>query len=114
VRSLRHANVVRILIVACVLLPTIAAAQVKNVRRVLVIYELGLSSPTISLADREIRNGLEASPYQVELYAEYLEVGLFPDEASQRTFREHYIRKYQDRKPDVIHYSRAFRSTIPA
>jgi signal transduction histidine kinase len=84
------------------LLPTIAAAPVKNVRRVLVIYELGLSSPTISLADREIRTALAESPYQVDVYAEYLEVGLFPDAASQQTFRDHYIRKYKDRKPDVI------------
>jgi PAS domain S-box-containing protein len=79
-----------------------ARTQVKPVRRVLVLNELGLSAPAITLADQEIRAELEKSPYQIELYSEYLETTLFPDEASQKLFREWYIRKYRDRKPDVI------------
>ena len=38
-------------------------AQVKEVRRVLVFYELGLSSPAVALVDREVRAVLENSPF---------------------------------------------------
>ena len=84
------------------LLPT-AAAQVKPVRRVLVFNDFGsVSSPGIAEMDREIFDGLQKSPYQVEFYNENLEVTLFSDEASQRQVREWYIRRYSDRRPDVI------------
>ncbi len=52
--------------------------------------------------DQAIVAGLEKAPYQIELYNEDLESALFPDEASQREFQEWYVRKYRDRKPDVI------------
>src|SRR6266403_4533709 len=80
-----------------------APAQVKEVRRVLILNVLGpLSSPGVSLMDEAIVAGLEKSPYQIELYTEDMEATLFPDEASQQQFREWYIHKYRDRKPDVI------------
>jgi PAS domain S-box-containing protein len=79
------------------------AAQVKPVRRVLVFNDFGsVSSPGIAEMDREIFDGLQKSPYQVEFYNENLEVTLFSDEAFQRQAREWYIRKYADRRPDVI------------
>ena len=59
--------------------PPSTAAQVKQVRRVLIFYDVGLSSPAIELLDQQIRNTLEASPFQIELYREYLEATLFPD-----------------------------------
>lgn len=80
----------------------VAAAPVKEVRRVLIFYELGLSSPAVTLLDREILTALEASPFQIELYREYLETTLFPDPAAQQEFRRWYIHKYRDRKPDLI------------
>jgi PAS domain S-box-containing protein len=101
-RKLVFAKFTFLLATACFLLQTDAAASEKQIRRVLVIYELGVSSPAIALVDREIRTALEDSPYQIELYAESLETGLFPDAASQKKFREWYIRKYEERKPDVI------------
>jgi PAS domain S-box-containing protein len=52
--------------------------------------------------DQAIVAGLQKSKYQIELYNEDLEATLFPDQLSQRRFREWYIRKYRDRKPDVI------------
>jgi len=80
-----------------------ASTPVKEVRRVLILNVMGkLSSPGVALMDDAIVAGLEKSPYQIELYSEDLEATLFPDEASQRQFREWYIRKYHDRKPDVI------------
>jgi PAS domain S-box-containing protein len=82
---------------------TPASAQVKEVRRVLILNVLGpLSSPGVARMDEAIVAGLEKSPYQIELYTEDLEATLFPDEASQRQFREWYIRKYHRRQPDVI------------
>jgi PAS domain S-box-containing protein len=83
-------------------LPLGATAQVKEVRRVLLLYAMGPSSPTISLIDRQIRALLEESPYQIEFYTEYMDTNLFPDEASQQDIRNWYIHKYRDRRPDVI------------
>jgi PAS domain S-box-containing protein len=79
-----------------------AVAAEKEVRRVLVFYELGLSSPAVSLLDEQIRLALENSPFQIELYREYLETTLFPDPDTQQEFREWYIRKYRNRRPDLI------------
>jgi PAS domain S-box-containing protein len=80
-----------------------SAAQVKPVRRVLVFNDFGsVSSPGIAEMDREVFDGLQKSPYQVEFYNENLEVTLFSDEASQRQVREWYISRYSDRRPDVI------------
>ena len=84
------------------LLAGIVAAQVKPVRRVLVIYETGLSSPGVNLADQQIRSVLDSSEFQIELYREYLETTLFPDPTTQKEFEDWYIHKYRDRKPDVV------------
>ncbi len=73
------------------------------VRRVLIFNDFGsISSPGIATLDQAIAAGLANSPYHIELYNENLEATLFPDEASQHQFREWYIRKYADRRPDVI------------
>lgn len=79
-----------------------AAAQVKATRRVLIFNELGPWSPAVARAKREIFGALQKAPYKIEFYVEYLETSLFPDEASQRKFRDWYFSKYRDRKPDVI------------
>jgi signal transduction histidine kinase/ABC-type uncharacterized transport system substrate-binding protein len=81
----------------------IVAQQTKPVRRVLIFNDFGsISSPGIAALDQAVAAGLASSQYQIELYSENLEATLFPDEASQRRFREWYVRKYADRKPDVI------------
>ena len=73
------------------------------VRRVLLFNDFGsLSSPGIAALDQAIVIGLQKSPYQIELYQETLEATLFPDPTSQQRFREWYVRKYAERKPDVI------------
>ena len=86
---------------SCLFQP-IARAQVKEIRRVLIFYELGLSSPGVELVDQGIRDALVSSPYQIELYREYLETTLFPDPDTQQEFRQWYIHKYRDLKPDLI------------
>jgi PAS domain S-box-containing protein len=86
----------------CFPLPARVGAQVTPVRRVLILNELGPASPVIALVDGQIRAGLESSPYQIELYIESLETTLFPDPVAQKEFRDWYLHKYRDRKPDVI------------
>jgi len=83
-------------------LQSTAAAPVKEIRRVLIFNAQGVSFPAYTLIDQEIHAELEKSPYQIELYSEHLETILFPDEATQREIRDSYIRKYRDRKPDLI------------
>ncbi len=78
------------------------ATPVKEVRRVLLLYPMGPSSPTISLIDREVRELLEESPYQIEFYTEYMDTNLFPDKAAQQEIRQWYIQKYRNRRPDVV------------
>jgi PAS domain S-box-containing protein len=79
-----------------------SAAPAKPVRRVFIFYELGLSSVSETLLDREILTALESSPFQIELYREYLETTLFPDPTMQQKIRQWYLDKYRDRKPDLI------------
>ena len=80
-----------------------AAAPVKEIRRVLVFYEWSVAGPGIAKVDREIRAALtQQSSFQIELYTENLETNLFPDESSQREFREWFVHKYRDRKPDLV------------
>jgi signal transduction histidine kinase/ABC-type uncharacterized transport system substrate-binding protein len=93
-----------LVVVAAFLFPqSIVAQQTKAVRRVLIFNDFGsISSPGVAILDQAIAAGLASSPYQIELYNENLEAALFPDEPSQHRFREWYIHKYADRKPDVI------------
>jgi signal transduction histidine kinase len=93
---------VLVLFTACLLFQPRANTEVKEVKRVLVFYELGRSSPAVTLIDHEMLATLEDSRYQIELYREYLETTLFDDPAAQDTLRESYIRKYQSRRPDLI------------
>lgn len=95
-------DVMFILVACCFLASSTAAEPANGIRRVLILNEEGLSFPGINLMDREIRAALERSPYQIELYDEFLEVILFPDETYQQQLRESFLRKYRDRKPDLI------------
>jgi PAS domain S-box-containing protein len=89
--------------VASLLLQAGVQAQVKQTKRVLILNDLGIvASPGFEEIDNAVLDGLQKSPYQIELYYESLEITLFPDEASQRDFRNEIVRKYSNRKPDVI------------
>jgi PAS domain S-box-containing protein len=83
-------------------LQPIEAAPVKQVRRVLILYEVGNSHPGVTLIDQGIRAAVDNSPYQLEFYREYMETVLFPDPADQQQFRDSFLAKYRNRKPDVI------------
>src|SRR5262249_4746226 len=56
----------------------------------------------VSVLDQGIRSALEHSPFQIELYREYLETTLFPDPRAQKEIRDWYIHKYRNLKPDVV------------
>jgi PAS domain S-box-containing protein len=98
-------SILTILTLLCFVLGTVlsAGAQLKQTRRVLIINDLGIvSSPGFAEIDQAIFSSLQNSPYQIELYHESLQLTLFPDEASRRLFRESLIRKYSERKLDLI------------
>ena len=91
-----------VLLICCFLFQSGLSSKIKEVRRVLVFYELGRSSPAVTLLDRELHATLDQSRYQIELYDDYFETTLFADPATQEQFHEWYIRKYRDRRPDLI------------
>jgi signal transduction histidine kinase len=81
----------------------LSAQTDKSVRRVLIFNDFSsISSPGIAALDQAIAAGLASSTYHVELYNETLESTLFSDDATQQRFHDWYIRKYSDRKPDLI------------
>ena len=90
------------LVLFFLLVQGVAAAQVQAVRRILILNEVNPSYPAIPVINRGIESALSNSPYHLEIYSEYLDSGLFPDPAVQQEFRDFYIRKYQNRQPDVI------------
>src|ERR1700759_3297445 len=82
-------------------LPT-AAESPKEIRRVLILNEAGISYPAMAIINEGIQAALNDSPYRLEFYSEYLDTLLFPDPAEQQEFRDFYLHKYQNHKPDVI------------
>jgi PAS domain S-box-containing protein len=79
-----------------------AAAQTKEVRRILILNEQGPSYPGIAIINQGIQFALHDSPYSIEFYSEFFDTTLFPEPAVQQEFRDFYIRKYQNHRPDVI------------
>jgi signal transduction histidine kinase len=91
-----------VLLLSCSVVPKYVHAQVKPVRRILILNEVGPAFPITQLIDTGIRSGLDISPYKLEFYHEFLDVLLFPDPKDQKQFRDFYIQKYKNRMPDVI------------
>jgi len=101
-RGKRHLWVRLAALVIIFLSHSIAAAPVKETRRILILNEAGTSYPAINIINQGIQTALQNSPYRLEFYSEYLDTLLFPDPDTQQWFRDFYIRKYANRKPDVI------------
>jgi PAS domain S-box-containing protein len=101
-RGAGHLWIPLVAIAAIVLSHPIATAQTKEVRRILVLNEVGAFYPATDIIKQGIQTALNNSPYRIEFYSEYLDTILFPDPVAQQEFREFYIHKYQNRKPDVI------------
>jgi PAS domain S-box-containing protein len=101
-RRARHLLVPLAVLAAIILSRPTAAAPTKEARRILILNEVGAYYPATDIIKRGIQTALDNSPYRLEFYAEYFDTILFPDPAAQQEFREFYIHKYQNRKPDVI------------
>jgi PAS domain S-box-containing protein len=103
VRAARRTLILSVIAVALLVSRSTAASPMREVRRVLIINDLGIiSSPGFAEVDQAVLAGLQKSPYRIELYEESLELTLFPDRVSQDRFRGAIIQKYSARKPDVI------------
>jgi signal transduction histidine kinase len=98
----RHLWVALAALAAIFLSHSIGAEPPKEVRRILILNEVGISYPGIVSINEAIEESLQGSKYRIEIYREYMETTLFSDEADQKRFRDFYIRKYQDRRPDLI------------
>ena len=79
-----------------------AAAPAKEVRRILILNEVNSTYPGIRIINQGIQAGLNDSPYHLDFYSEYMDTSLFPDPAVQQEFRDFYLRKYRNRKLDLI------------
>ena len=90
-----------ILAVTVLSLPT-GAAPIKEMRRILILYQGNPSYPAMRIINEGIQTGLSNSPYRLEIYSDSFDIGLFPDPAVQQEFRDFVIRKYRNRQPDVI------------
>jgi len=91
-----------VILVAVAFATPVAASPNKEVRRILILNEAGTSYPAIKIINEGIQTALRDSPYQFEFYSEYFDTLLFPDPAAQQEFHDFYLRKYQNRRPDVI------------
>jgi PAS domain S-box-containing protein len=82
--------------------PRNSTATLQGVKRILIINEAGPSYPAIDRINRGIQTALSNPPFKAEFYSEFLDTILFSDPDQQQEFRALILRKYQDRKPDVI------------
>jgi PAS domain S-box-containing protein len=97
-----HLWVPFVALAAIILSHSVSAAPLKETRRILILNEAGISYPAIDIINRGIQTALQNSPYRLEFYSEYLDTILFPDPDTQQWFRDFYIHKYANRRPDVI------------
>jgi PAS domain S-box-containing protein len=96
----RDAAVLQALFLFFSLLAGISNAQVKPVRRVLIIHEVGAYLPLSDYVDRGIRASFDSSPYRIVFQREFLQAGKFTD--SDQQFRDFIANRYRNYQPDVI------------
>jgi PAS domain S-box-containing protein len=101
-RGVKRCRLPLAVLAAIILSHSIAAEPTKETRRILILNELGTSYPAIRIINEGIQTALQDSPYRIEFYSEHLDTILFPDPATQQEFRDFYIHKYRNRRPDVI------------
>ena len=102
-RTTGRTLILSVIAVALLVSRSTAVPPMTEVRRVLIINDLGIiSSPGFAEVDQAVLAGLQKSPYRIELYQESLDLTLFPDRISNDKFRVEFIHKYSARRPDVI------------
>ena len=78
-------------------------SEVKRNKRILMISEMGMSTPPVFAVAREITSALQESSHRdADFYFESLDTNLYPDEATQKKIKSWILQKYANRKPDVI------------
>ena len=79
------------------------ASPSREEKRVLVLYSLDKGHPAHELTDQGIRAAfLSNQPFDVQLYAEYLDVGRFSAPGHARAMADYLARKYAGSKIDAI------------
>ena len=96
----RDAVVLQTLLLFFSLLAGFATADVRPVRRVLIIHEVGAYLPLSDYVDQGIRFSFDSSPYRVVSYREFLQAGIFTD--SDQQFLAFIVKRYRNYQPDVI------------
>ena len=90
-RGTHHLWILLAVLAAIFLSHPIGAEPTKEIRRILILNEVGTSYPAIAIINEGIQAALNDSPYRLEFYSEYMDTGLFPDPAEQQEFRDFYL-----------------------
>jgi signal transduction histidine kinase len=78
-------------------------AQTAAPKRIVTLYWYGKDFWSNVVFEKAMQDRLRAAPAgSVEYYAEYLENNRFPGEAQARMLRDYLVRKYADRRIDVV------------
>ena len=100
VRAAVRALILSVIAVALLVSRSTAVSPMTEVRRVLIINDLGIiSSPGFAEVDQAVLTGLQKSPYRIELYEESLDLTLFPDRVSQTGFKKRLFKNTQPASP---------------
>lgn len=97
----RDAVVLQSLFLFVFLLAGIANAQVKLVRRVLIIHEVGAYLPLSDYVDRGIRTSFASSLNRIVVNREFMRAGNMLADSDQEV-RNFIIDRYRNHQPDVI------------
>jgi PAS domain S-box-containing protein len=97
----RDAVVLQTLFLFVFLLAGIATAQVKPVRRVLIIHEVGAYLPLSDYVDRGIRTSFDTSPNRIVINREFMRAGMMFNDSDQQS-RDFIVNRYRNYQPDVI------------
>ncbi len=99
----RRLRIASLFWVALGLVPGAQAADLKGVRRIVVVYPVSDGQPGVIRLDRSLRATLKSSSREtIEIYNEYLDAARFATPEYQSRLADFLRRKYADRKIDLV------------